>query len=58
MMTVYHNRDRGFFVVDGLDVLAGPFETNAQAWRWIDRSEGVPISRSEAVSEWLFNKQD
>jgi hypothetical protein len=34
--------------------LAGPFETNAEAWRWLDRHEGSPVSRSEQVGEWMF----
>jgi hypothetical protein len=37
-------------------VIAGPFKTNAAAWRWIDRQNGEPISRSEDVGEWIaFN---
>lgn len=32
------------------------FETNAAAWRWIDRSENQPVSRSEDVGDWVFNK--
>src|SRR5262249_37305326 len=32
------------------NVLAGPFKTNAAAWRWIDRQNGEPISRSEGHS--------
>jgi hypothetical protein len=33
------------------------FTTNAEAWRWIDRHEGETISRSEAVSEWIWSKE-
>jgi hypothetical protein len=29
-------RDGGFFVMDGAVDLAGPFQTNAAAWRWLD----------------------
>jgi hypothetical protein len=39
-------------VVEGTTVLHVA-ETNALAWRWIDRREGSPVSRSEKVSEWL-----
>lgn len=42
---------------DGRWLVAGrTFDTNAQAWRWIDRQEGSPISRSEDVAEWVFGK--
>ena len=46
--------DTGKFVVreNGVEI-AGPFETNAEAWRWLDRRDGEPISRQEKVSEWL-----
>ena len=33
------------------------FPTNAAAWRWIDRQEGETVSRSEAVSEWIWSKE-
>jgi hypothetical protein len=46
-----------WFVIAAATVMAGPFETNAQAWRWIDRQTGSPISRSEVVAEWLFEQQ-
>jgi hypothetical protein len=39
-------------VVEGATVLHVA-EPNALAWRWIDRREGSPVSRSEKVSEWL-----
>lgn len=32
------------------------FATNAQAWRWIDRQEGEPISRAEDVADWVSHK--
>lgn len=32
------------------------FATNAQAWRHIDRLNNEPISRSEDVGDWVFNK--
>jgi hypothetical protein len=32
------------------------FETNAKAWRWIDRQENEPISRAEDVSDWVTRK--
>lgn len=41
--------------IDAYTVL-GWFRTNAAAWRWIDRREGAPISRSEDVAEWIWGK--
>lgn len=32
------------------------FATNAAAWRWIDRQNNEPVSRSEDVGDWVFNK--
>jgi hypothetical protein len=38
-------------------VIAGPFYSNCEAWRWLDRHEGEPVSRSEQTSQWLFDKR-
>lgn len=43
-------------VMDGEKRLAGPFQTNAEAWRWIDRQFGSPISPSEKKTEWIASK--
>ena len=43
-------------MTEGKHVLAGPFATNAEAWRWIDRQMGQPISPREKVAQWLFDK--
>jgi hypothetical protein len=32
------------------------FNTNAQAWRYIDRLLNEPISRAEHVSDWIASK--
>jgi hypothetical protein len=48
---------QGWIVADGGQIIAGPFPTNAEAWRWIDRSQGDPISRAEQVSQWIFDKE-
>ncbi|ASY69739.1 hypothetical protein [Sinorhizobium fredii] len=45
-----------WFVFRRWEQLAGPFPSNAAAWRWIDRHEGQPISRSEKTAEWMFDK--
>jgi hypothetical protein len=34
----------------------GPFSTNADAWRYIDRQEGSPISKGEDTAEWISKK--
>jgi hypothetical protein len=53
-MTVEQRSD-GWVVIAGEQVLAGPFATNAQAWRWIDRHDGEPISSREKVSQWMYD---
>lgn len=55
-MTVIRTADSEWLVVDDGRTVAGPFETSAEAWRWIDRYEGEPISRAEQSSTW-FMKQ-
>jgi hypothetical protein len=37
---------------------AGPFDTNADAWRWLDRVNGEPISRAEKVAEFIWESRD
>jgi hypothetical protein len=32
-------RDDGFVVMDGSIVMAGPFASNAAAWRWLDAND-------------------
>ncbi|MBZ9888959.1 hypothetical protein LB559_13500 [Mesorhizobium sp. BR1-1-3] len=46
----------GFVVVDGGETLAGPFPTNAEAWRAVDRLEGSPISPAEKRADWISTK--
>lgn len=55
-MTVIRTPDGRWTVVSGPEVLAGPFDTSAQAWRWLDRHEGEPISPAEKKSEWIVGK--
>jgi hypothetical protein len=54
-MTVDH-RDGGWVVVEDKHVLAGPFETHAEAWRWIDRHDGQSISPHENRSQWSWDR--
>lgn len=55
-MTVTRNADGQWQVVFRGAVLAGPFSTDADAWRWIDRHEGQPVSASEKRGEWSWNE--
>lgn len=54
-MTAVRTADGRWQVVAAGDVIAGPFETSAEAWRWIDRNTGDPISKSEDRAQWAFD---
>lgn len=54
-MTAVRTDDGRWQVVAGGEVLAGPFETSAEAWRWIDRNTGDPISKGEDRAQWAFD---
>ncbi|MFC5421047.1 hypothetical protein ACFPOB_15930 [Bosea eneae] len=41
---------------DGV-VLAGPFATNAEAWRALDRIERQPVSPQEEKTDWLWRQR-
>ena len=41
--------DNGTILVEGL--------SNSAAWRWVDRKMGDPVSRSEKVSEWVWEQR-
>lgn len=45
-----------WFVMRGDQQLAGPFKSHSEAWRWIDRHEGEPISPAEKKSDWIASK--
>jgi hypothetical protein len=36
--------------------VAGPFNTNAEAWRWVERHEGGPINPSQKRAEFGFSQ--
>lgn len=55
-MTVIKISEGQWAVVDSETAIAGPFTTSAEAWRWIDRHEGEPISPAERRADWLFRK--
>jgi hypothetical protein len=54
-MTVVES-ERGWDVVDDAGAVLASFPTNAQAWRYVDRHSGEPISRSEDVSSWIMSR--
>jgi len=48
----------GLWWVDSVDERGaqrsvGPFKSHTEAWRWIDRNEGEPISRSESLGIFI-----
>ncbi|MEJ8311404.1 hypothetical protein [Agrobacterium larrymoorei] len=45
----------GYFVVEQPDdvTIARPFNTHRAAWRWIDRHEGRPVSRSKSLGIFI-----
>lgn len=38
-MSVEQDADGAWWVVDGKKKLAGPFDTNAAAFKWVDRND-------------------
>jgi hypothetical protein len=46
----------GWLVIHG-DRIVATFATNREAWRHVDRMNGDPISRSEHVAEWLWQRR-
>lgn len=55
-MTVIEAPGGGWIVVSRGETLAGPFPTNAEAWRAADRIEGSPISPAEKRADWISTK--
>jgi hypothetical protein len=54
---VVQSPESQWYVRHGPDmIVAGPFTTQAEAFRWLDRDEGDPISPSERRSDWSFWK--
>lgn len=54
MLTVIESDEVHFVADEDGNHLAGPFDSNSQAWRWIDHHEGDPISKSEATAQWSW----
>lgn len=55
-MIVNKHPDGGYCVMNGASIVAGPFNTNSDAWRALDRLEGDPINPAEKKSEWIASK--
>ena len=55
-MTPQRDENGEWVVASGGKVIAGPFERNADAWRWIDRRLGEPINQSEKIGDWISQK--
>ncbi|MCA0342869.1 MAG: hypothetical protein LCH99_24465 [Proteobacteria bacterium] len=49
-------KDGKWFVESRAQEVAGPFDTNAEAWRWIDRHQGETLSKAEDRAEWAFKQ--
>lgn len=56
-MIVQANPDGTYSVIaqDGTGRILHIAPTHAAAWRWIDRQEGEPVSRREAIG--IFSRQ-
>lgn len=50
--------DKGHYVVDGDDeaIVAGPFQTNREAWRTLDLVSGDPLSYAQKKTDWMWEK--
>lgn len=56
-MTVISLPNGGYAVAgDDLTPIVWPFDTRSEAWRWIDRQAGEPISPAEKKSDWIVSK--
>ncbi|MBV2144423.1 hypothetical protein KUG47_13055 [Falsochrobactrum sp. TDYN1] len=55
-MIVCKQPDGKYLVMNGGNVVAGPFDTNSEAWRALDRLSGQSVSKAEDTSEWVWNK--
>jgi hypothetical protein len=56
MLSVRKTENSEWVVTDLNSVVAGPFKTNSEAWRAMDRITGDVVSKSESTSQWLWNK--
>jgi hypothetical protein len=54
-MTIEH-ADDGWWLVEG-ERRQGPYGSNAEAWRALDRMEGQPLNRAESVTDWRLQRE-
>lgn len=43
--------------IEGASGRYGPFATNAEAWRALDRMDGEPVGKAEAVTDWRLSRE-
>lgn len=55
-MTVTQLADGQWAVTQADAVVAGPFATMAEGWRWIDRRSGEPLNPAERKTDWIVGK--
>jgi len=55
-MIICKQPDGKYLVMSVGNVLAGPFDTNSEAWRQLDRLTGQSVSKAEDTAEWVWNK--
>ncbi len=54
-MKVSRSEKGKFYVLSGQEIMAGPFDTNSEAWRQLDRMTGAAVSKAEDTAEWVWN---
>jgi hypothetical protein len=55
-VTAVQDPDGRWIVVAGKRLLAGPFDSSAGAWRWIERQSGEAVSKAEERADWFFRE--
>jgi len=56
-MKIIQTKDGRWGVASGEELVAGPFDSNSQAWRALDRLAGDPVSRGEKTADWLWGQR-
>lgn len=56
-MKIIANENRTYNVVADDGTVLAVVQTHSEAWRFIDRFEGEPISRAEKTSQFLYDNQ-
>lgn len=56
-VTVFQGTDGKWYIHDDDGTITnGPFPTNAEAWRFIDRITGQPTTKREDTVDWINRK--